>query len=143
MKAFKTRRLLKKSPSHVFDAFKDPAKLALWWGPDGFTNEFHRCEFSPNGVWSFFMIGPDGKRYANENRFIDIIEPSRVTIRHESEPYFTLRVDIAAAPEGAVIDWHQAFDSEDVANAIEHIVVPANEQNLNRLERLLEQDKIN
>ncbi len=35
--------------------------------------------------------------------------------------------------EGTTVSWAQTFDSADVASRIEHIVVPANEQNLDRL----------
>jgi hypothetical protein len=31
------------------------------------------------------------------------------------------------------VTWSQAFDNPEVAKRIEHIVVPANEQNLDRL----------
>ena len=34
---------------------------------------------------------------------------------------------------GTIVGWAQAFASDDVARAVEAIVVPANEQNLDRL----------
>ena len=34
---------------------------------------------------------------------------------------------------GTLVSWSQGFENPDVAKSIEHIVVPANEQNLDRL----------
>ncbi|MEZ5660684.1 MAG: hypothetical protein R3E83_19905 [Burkholderiaceae bacterium] len=35
------------------------------------------------------------------------------------------------------LTWEQVFDDVEVARAVAPVVVPANEQNLNRLERVL------
>jgi uncharacterized protein YndB with AHSA1/START domain len=51
MTAFRRSRAIPASPSAVFTAFKDPSRLARWWGPDGFTNTIHVFDFTPGGVW--------------------------------------------------------------------------------------------
>lgn len=33
----------------VFEAFTDPARLARWWGPKGFTNTFQEFDLRPGG----------------------------------------------------------------------------------------------
>lgn len=53
-------------PSTLFAAFEESARLAVWWGPAGFTSTFNTYEFKPGGRWSFIMHGPDGKNYPNE-----------------------------------------------------------------------------
>lgn len=117
---------------HVFAAFQ-PERLARWWGPAGFTNTFSVCEFESGGRWSFTMHGPDGKNYPNENVFIEVQAPTKVVIEHASEPKYRLTLNIEPSGEGAMVSWAQAFENSEVAARLEHIVVPANEQNLDRL----------
>lgn len=117
----------------VFAAIADPVRLSRWWGPAGFTNTFDVCAFENGGRWSFVMHGPDGKSYPNENRFADIEPPHKVVITHASEPKYRLTVTLASSATGTLVSWLQTFEREETARALEHIVVPANEQNLERL----------
>ncbi len=116
----------------VFAAF-DPERLARWWGPAGFTNTFQVCEFKPGGRWSFIMHGPDGANYPNECVFAVIEPPRKVVIHHVVEPKFHLTIKLAPTAEGTTVFWAQAFEDSEVARRVEPIVVPANEQNLDRL----------
>jgi uncharacterized protein YndB with AHSA1/START domain len=134
---FTTQRLLPFDPATVYAAFADPARLAAWWGPDGFTNDFEVFEFRPGGRWIFVMHGPDGTRYPNQNEFLDLLPAARVVIRHVSAPQFVLTVELAARADGTELTWSQAFDEAEVAARVKAICVPANEQNLDRLHRLL------
>ena len=121
------------APEQVFAAIRDPQRLARWWGPAGFTNTFSICDFQNGGRWSLTMHGPDGKNYPSENVFAEI-EPSRkVVVEHASEPKYRLIITLTPSPAGTVVSWSQTFESADVARRIEHIVVPANRQNLERL----------
>ena len=96
-------------------------------------NTFSVCEFKKGGRWSFFMHGPDGHNYPNESVFADIEPPHKVAIQHVVEPIFRLTIALAASATGTRVSWSQAFESAEVAGRVEHIVVPANEQNLDRL----------
>jgi len=131
---YQTSRTVQGTPDQVYAAFSDPERLALWWGPAGFTNTFDVCEFRPGGRWSFVMHGPDGRHYQNESIFA-ALEPSRkVVIDHTSEPRFRLTVTLEEAGEGAtLVAWAQEFEDPEVARRVEPIVVPSNEQNLDRL----------
>lgn len=137
MKAFTHQRFMSASTNDIFSAIKDPSLLAQWWGPKGFTNTFNTFEFKPNGKWSFVMHGPDGKNYPNENIFLEIVEPEKVVIRHDCEPYFTATITIKETEDGAIVTFYQDFDSEDVARKLAPICEPANEQNLDKLEALV------
>lgn len=131
---FRTARTIAASPDLVFAAFSDARRLAAWWGPAGFSNTFGICEFHPGGHWSFVMHGPDGRSYPNDSVFADIEPDRKVVIDHVSEPRFRLTVTLEAAPEGGTtVSWAQAFADAEVARRVERIVVPANEQNLDRL----------
>jgi uncharacterized protein YndB with AHSA1/START domain len=131
--AFSTSREIPATVEQVFAAFSNPDRLALWWGPAGFTNTFSLCEFKTGGRWSYVMHGPNGRNYRNESVFAEIEAPRTVIIEHVSKPKYRLTIALAASAAGTVVSWSQAFESAKVASGLEHIVVPANEQNLDRL----------
>ncbi|MEY4884649.1 MAG: hypothetical protein RIS34_2503 [Pseudomonadota bacterium] len=135
---FNTSREIPATVEQVFAAISDSQRLARWWGPAGFTNTVSVCEFKNGGRWSFVMHGPDGNNYPNECVFADIESPRKVVVQHVVEPEFRLTITLASVAgtgkgTGTLVSWSQAFESPEVASHIEHIVVPANEQNLDRL----------
>jgi len=94
-------RLLDASPSEVFFAMSDPARVARWWGPAGVANTIHHFEFKPGGRWLLTMHGPDGKDYPNESRFTRIVTDRVFEIEHLNGHHFFLRVgDGAGRHEG-------------------------------------------
>lgn len=135
---FHTERTLAYAPHAVYQAFARPELLALWWGPEGFTNEFDVFEFIPGGRWQFVMVGPDGTRYVNQNIFTTLEPASRVVIRHDGQPFFTLTVALHEVASGHThLTWHQVLDDLDMARAVRARVGSANEENLDRLTRVL------
>jgi uncharacterized protein YndB with AHSA1/START domain len=133
MTTFNTSREIPATVEQVFAAIRDPQRLARWWGPTGFTNTFNVCEFKSGGRWSLIMHGPKGGNYPNENVFAEIEAPNKVVVQHVNEPRYRLTIGLNSSTVGTVVSWSQAFESSDIARRIEHIVVPANEQNLERL----------
>lgn len=133
MTSFTTSREIRASVEQVFAAISDPERLNRWWGPAGFTNTFTVCEFKPGGRWSFVMHGPNGHDYPNENVFAEIESPRKVVVQHVVEPLFHLTIALAPSAAGTIVSWSQAFESAETASRVEHIVVPSNEQNLDRL----------
>jgi uncharacterized protein YndB with AHSA1/START domain len=131
-RALATSRQVAASPAAVFDAIRDPVRLARWWGPDGFRNHFAVFEFKPGGRWQHVMEGPDGTRYPNEAVF-EAVDPSRVVIRHVA-PDFRLTITLAASAGGTQVGWRQVFDDAAVCRQVAHVCIPSNEQNLDRLE---------
>jgi Activator of Hsp90 ATPase homolog 1-like protein len=83
------------------------------------------------------MHEPDGKNYPNEMVFQKIVAPNKIVMRRSVEPYFTLRVAFEDDEGGAAINWHQDFDNEEVARNIAHIIKPANEQILEKLQAVV------
>ena len=128
-----TVRALDAPPAAVFAAFADPARLARWWGPAGFTNRFHSFEFRDGGEWAFDMIGPDGRTYPNRSVFESIVTDRRIVIRHVVAPLFTLFVSLEPLGARTVIGWRQRFASAAECAALAGVCVPSNEQNLDRL----------
>lgn len=137
MKAFTHERMIATSSKTIFAAFQDQAVLSRWWGPDGFTTTSHSFEFKPGGKWVFVMHGPDGTDYPNEVIFQEIVNPDKVVMRHSAPPCFTATVTMEDVEGGAVVTFHQEFDSEDVAKKMAHIVQPANEQVLDKLQAVV------
>ena len=133
MTSFTTSREIRASVEQVFAAISDPERLNRWWGPAGFTNTFTVCEFKPGGRWSFVMHGPNGHDYPNENVFAEVESPRKVVVQHVVEPLFHLTIALAPSAAGTIVSWSQAFESAETASRVEHIVVPSNEQNLDRL----------
>ena len=74
----------------MFAAIQDPTRLARWWGPNGFANQFDLFEFKPGGIWVFSMIGPDGRAYRNEAFFIAIEQDRKFGVHHVSAPDYVL-----------------------------------------------------
>ena len=131
---FRASRKIAAPPSSVFAAFEDGARLAVWWGPAGFTNTFEAFEFKPGGKWSFTMHGPDGKSYPNEIVVTEIEPPGRIVIDHVSQPRYFLTVTLEpTADGGTLVGWNQEFENPETGRRLEQILVPANEQVLDRL----------
>lgn len=132
MSAFDTSREIPAAVEQVFAAFQ-PERLARWWGPAGFTNTFDLCELRPGGRWSYVMRGPDGRRYKNESVFAELEPPTKVVVRHVSEPKYLLTITLAPSTGGTRVAWSQVFERPEVGERLARIVGPANEQNLDRL----------
>ena len=82
---------------------------------------------------SFTLVGPDGTRYANESVFAKIEADHQVVIDHTCAPLFRLTITLEPEGNGTRVHWLQVFDDPAFAQAMKHILEPANEQNLDRL----------
>ncbi len=133
MSTFRHSREIPASPEAVFDAFRDPARLAHWWGPDGFSNSFHTFEFRPGGQWQFTMHGPDGATYPNHSEFVEIVPNSLIRIKHINLPHFELSISLEPSEIGTRVSWVGVFENQEFAENRRQFLEAANEQNLNRL----------
>jgi uncharacterized protein YndB with AHSA1/START domain len=62
----------------VWKTWTDPAHIAKWWGPNGFTTTITSMELKPGGVWRYVMHGPDGRDYPNKVTYLEVVEPARL-----------------------------------------------------------------
>jgi uncharacterized protein YndB with AHSA1/START domain len=130
-------RVIDAPPARVFKAIADPTHLTRWFGPDGFTSTFHEFDFRPGGLWRVDLHAPDGKNYPNEYVFLDIVEPKRVVIEHLSQDgshHFVLTITLDREGDGTRVGWRQVFDTREHRDKVAGFVLPANEQNLDRLQ---------
>jgi uncharacterized protein YndB with AHSA1/START domain len=127
-------RVLDAPRARVFRAFSDPAELARWWGPDGFTNTIEAFDLRPDGDWRLTMHGPDGTDYPNVSRFVEVVPGSLVAYRHLRPMHaFSMRMSYADEGGRTRLTWRMRFDSDAEAERVRALVTPANEQNLDRL----------
>jgi uncharacterized protein YndB with AHSA1/START domain len=133
MSTFHHSREIPATPEAVFEAIRDPQRLARWWGPDGFTNTFNTFEFQPGGRWLFTMHGPDGTHYPNESEFLEIVPPSLVRIRHVNQPRFELTMTLTPSAAGTLVSWVHVFETHEFAEQRRTFLETANQQNLQRL----------
>lgn len=133
-----TTRIFSFPLATVFRAWSDPKYLKEWWGPAGFTNTFHVFEFKVGGKWSFVMHGPDKGNYQNECEFIKIEAPSLIAWQRHSKPIFQVVVlfEEVNINETKVI-FKMLFTSEEECNKLKKFVVDKNEENFDRLEKVL------
>ena len=136
-RTLRTSRTLPYSPKEIYDAFASADLLALWWGPEGFSNTFEVFEFTEGGLWKFVMHGPDGSNYLNESIFITLVPDAKIVIRHDCPPHFTLTVELTPVSDGTYLTWEQVFDDAQTAQAVKRRVGSANEQNIDRLMHVL------
>ncbi|MBX3720693.1 MAG: SRPBCC family protein [Turneriella sp.] len=136
------QRVVPYSREQIFKAWTDPELLAQWWGPKGFTNTFHTFELKPNGKWHFTMHGPDGTDFENLCVFEEIVAPERVVLYHlETVHKFRLSGIFTKTDNGTHVEFRQVFESAEECQRIRSFVTDANEQNLDRLEAVLQKLK--
>ena len=118
----------------VFAAFADPARLAQWWGPDGFTNTIHEFDLRPGGRWRFTMRGPDGADYPNEKEFTEVVPPERIVFLHRQAGHdFQMTMIVAEHEAGTELAWRMLFESAVEFAKVKGFIAVANEQNFDRL----------
>ncbi len=127
------QKIIPASPAAVFAAMRDPARVARWWGPTGFTNTIHTFEFVPGGSWHLTMHGPDGASYPNESRFTHIVADHLFEIEHLNGHHFVLTLELLPHAQGTEVKWRQTFDTVEHYSQLAQFVASANEQNLERL----------
>jgi hypothetical protein len=79
------------------------------------------------------MHSPHGGNPANESVFELVDPPNKIVIQHISQPIYRLTIDLTPSANGTMVSWSQECEDDEVARRIEKIVVPANEQNLDKL----------
>lgn len=124
------------SPAAVFAALRDPARVARWWGPDGFTSTIHTFAFHVGGTWRLTLHGPDGVDYPNEYRVLRVEGDRLLELDHPSDTHhFILTVALTPQGTGTRVDWQQTFDTAEDYQPLAGFLAQANEQVLARLSR--------
>jgi uncharacterized protein YndB with AHSA1/START domain len=85
----------------VFRALSEPAALAKWWGPSGFTIPEIQLDLRVGGEYRFSMQPPNGEVFHLAGEFLEVDPPSRLayTFRweepdpHDRQTVVTLSLD--------------------------------------------------
>lgn len=134
----RTSRVIAAPRERVFAAWTDPASLARWWGPKGFTSTFHRFEPEPDGIWEFTMHGPDDRAFRNTCIFTRVEPPGYLEFDHLKEMHFyKAMVRFTEVTGGTEVDWTMRFETAEELAPIRSFIQQANEENMDRLEALL------
>jgi uncharacterized protein YndB with AHSA1/START domain len=132
-----TTRRLDAPRERVYAAWTDPAQLAAWWGPEGFTNTFEEFDPRPGGHWRFTMHGPDGTGFPNHSVFVELRAPERIVFDHQSGPQFQVTATLAEDGTGTLLRFRMRFQSVEECEAIKRFALVGNEQVFDRLAALL------
>jgi uncharacterized protein YndB with AHSA1/START domain len=129
-----TSRVFAQPRARVFAAFSEPAQLARWWGPHGFSNTIEAFDLRPGGAFRLTMHGPDGTHYPNAWRFSEVAAPERVVCEHVDPVHqFTLTLQFLELGSETLLVWRMRFAERVEAERVRALVEQANEQNLDRL----------
>lgn len=127
------------SEEQVFEAWRNPEYLKSWWGPNGFTNTFHVFDFRVGGLWKFTMHGPDKGHYENEVEFTLIDPPQCIAWKRHSKPLFGIRANFTRVGNNKTrLDFNMIFDAVEECAKLRPYVVDKNEENFDRLEKVLD-----
>ncbi len=128
----------------VFAAWSNPELIAQWWGPNGFTNTIHSFQFREGGQWTLTMHAPDGTDYPNEIRFAEINVPEKISMVHlEPIHQFTATAIFEDLGQQTKIHFSMVFDLLSEYEKLHAFIAIANEENFDRLETVLQQQKNN
>jgi uncharacterized protein YndB with AHSA1/START domain len=75
-------RLIDAPVARVWRAWADNAEIVKWWGPHGFSDETTSREFKEGGIWKHVMIGPDGARYLNTAKYVEIVPEKKIVVKN-------------------------------------------------------------
>lgn len=128
-------RIFPTAHTRVFAAFSDPAQLAGWWGPEGFSCSIQEFDLRPGGAWRLTLRGPDGAEYHNEKTFTMVTPPTCVELDHHDQSHgfrMTMSFDIEAA-DLTRLTWRMVFVHATEAERLRTVITAANEQNFDRL----------
>lgn len=134
----RTTRVLSVPRERVYAAWTDPEQLMRWWGPNGFTNTFHRFELKPEGLWEFTMHGPTGQDFNNTCVFKRIEAPGYLEFDHLKDMHFyKSMVTFTEVEGGTCIEWIMRFDTAEELAPIRVFIEKANEENMDRLQEMI------
>ena len=82
---------------------------------------------------------PQRDRLKNEATFVEIATPERIVIEHTSPPRFRLTALFDELGSDTKLTFRQLFETSTVFDQVKKFAVQANEDNLDRLAKLLEE----
>lgn len=85
-----TTRVIDAPVDRVWAAWRDPVKIARWWGPAGFHSTVRALDFREGGRLEIVMHGPDGTDYRNTYIFDEIADGRQLVFTNVGSEEFGL-----------------------------------------------------
>jgi uncharacterized protein YndB with AHSA1/START domain len=126
----------------VWEVWTKPEHIALWWGPNGFTNTVYKMEVKPGGVWDYMMHGPDGKDWPNLISYIEVKKPEKLVYDHgdkENPKMFHVRVIFEAMGNKTKLTMAMIFPTKEALDeTLKNVQAKEGlKQNMDKLEQYL------
>lgn len=119
-RSIRMERIFAASAEELWSALTDPARVALWYGGDGFSNPHCEMDVRVGGIWSHVMRTPDGTEHSLQFRFTRV-EPPHVLAWHDaadsSGPLNLVRLE--ETPGGTLLCFEAIFPSSGDREAAE------------------------
>lgn len=93
-------RVFKAPRDLVWRTWTEPAHVAMWFGPKGFTTRVEELDLRVGGVSRYVMVAPDGAEYPGKGVFLEIVPMERIVTTDEFGDDFTCDADL---PSGMVL----------------------------------------
>lgn len=133
------------SPEAIWNAWRDPERLAKWWGPAGFGSTVEELDLREGGAFRVTMHGPDGVDYPNTYIFDQVMPPKRLIYTNTGSEQFGLKpfqsvVDLVDDGTNTRVTLKMRFATQEEKD--KHVnVFHAVEGSRELLERLSEQSR--
>ncbi len=128
----------------VWRALTEADHVALWWGPNGFTNTIDRMDVKVGGEWRFTMHGPDGTDYPNLIVYREVRKPEYLAYDHsdgKNPPQQHFSASITLQEAGATktkVTLRSIFPTAMARQAVMGYAVEGGKQTLGRLDAYAE-----
>jgi uncharacterized protein YndB with AHSA1/START domain len=111
----------------VFRALTEPAELARWWGPAGFTVPECTLDARPGGAWRTVMRSPEGRDHIVSGVYREIRPPTRLVLTWAWETEGTrghetlVTIELHEQGEATLLELHhELFESESSRDQHRH-----------------------
>jgi uncharacterized protein YndB with AHSA1/START domain len=110
----------------VWDAWTDPAQVAQWWGPRGFTITTHSKDLRPGGHWNYTMHGPDGTNYPNTTKYFEVEKHKKLVYDHggsdDRPPMFRVTVLFSESQRKTKMEMSMAMPTPEAAEETRKVI---------------------
>lgn len=130
----------------VWEVWTDPAHVAKWWGPRGFTLTTHSKDLRAGGHWKYTMHGPDGTDWPNNTIYYEVEKYSRLVYDHggndDQPPLFRVTVEFKELKGNKTqMEMTMALATAEAAKEIKKFIKQANgDSTWDRLAEYLEKE---
>ena len=87
----------------VWRVWTEPAHVAQWFGPRGFSTTVSASDLRSGGKWRFIMKGPDGSEYAFGGVFLEVVSPEKIVSTDEFGSEYEKELPGVDLPKGMVV----------------------------------------